>query len=204
MARQRAEQVLSRREERSRPLLAFWEVVAALLLGFAEATFFFLLPETLITFVAMQKRRLRAAMAVAALAAIGGLLGGWLLYSWGAGATARVVTGFLGAMPGVTREMVGEAFNALHLQGAGALFSAPLLEAPYRVHAALAAQAGVPPGLFLAASAAMFLLRFVTSALIAGALAAVWRRLLPSVSPVWLWGAVWMSVYGLWFVSLSE
>lgn len=185
-------------------IVAFWEVAAAVLLGFAEATFFFLLPEVLVTFVAMQKRRLRAAIVISLAAATGAVLGGWMMYSWGAGASARVVTAFMDALPGVSREMVGEAFNALRLQGAAALFGAPLQGAPYKAHAAVAAQAGVPIGAFLLYSTAAFLLRFLSSGVTAYLLAALWRRLFPTLSPAWLWGAAWLGIYGLWFASLPE
>ena len=187
-----------------RHLLAFWEIVAALLLGFAEATFFFLLPETLITFVAMQKGRLRAALVLALMATVGALLGGWLLYSWGAGASAKVVTAFLDALPGISREMVGEAFNALHLRGAGALFAAPFADPPYKVLAAVSAQAGIPAGSFLLASAATLLLRFISAALVGYSLAAVWRLLVPKLSPAWIWAAAWLGIYGLWFTSFPD
>ena len=183
--------------------VAFWELAAGFLLGLAEATFFFLLPETLVTFIAMQKRRLLAALAVALVAAAGGLLGGLLLYSWAADAFPRTVTGFLQAMPGVSGEMIRHAYNGLILKGAAALFAAPLLDPPYRVFAALAGQAGMPLVTFLAVSAAVLLLRLVASALIAHALAILWRRLFARLSPVWLWGAVWLGVYGLWFATLS-
>lgn len=189
---------------RARPVIAFWETGAAMLLGFAEATFLFLLPETFVTFVAMQKGRLRAALLLALVAAVGGLLGGWMLHAWGAGASPKVVVGFLDAMPGVSREMIGEAFNALRLQGAGALFSAPLLEAPYRVHAALAAQAGVPATSFLMASAAFLALRFAAAAMLAHGLTLVWRRLVPSVNVFWIWSAAWLGIYGLWFTFLPD
>ncbi len=185
-------------------IVAFWELAAAMLLGFAGATFFFLLPEVLVTFVAMQKRRLRAALIISLAAATGAVLGGWMMYSWGAGASARVVTAFMDALPGVSREMVGEAFNALRLQGAAALFGAPLQGAPYKVYAAVAAQAGVPIGAFLLYSAAAFLLRFLSGGVTAYLLAVLWRRLFPALSPAWLWGAAWLGIYGLWFVSLPE
>lgn len=183
--------------------IAFGEVVAAALLGFAETTFFFLVPEVLVTFIAMQGR-LRAALLAAVAAMVGGVLGGWMLFAWGATASPKVITAYLDVIPGVSRDMVGEALAALRLQGAGALFTVPLADIPDKVLAALAGQTGMQPGTFLPAFAAALLLRFAAAAVLAYALAALLRRFFPGLRPAWLWGAVWAFVYGLWMAFLPN
>ncbi len=178
--------------------LHFAEMLAAALWGLAEATFFFIVPDVLISMPAA-RGRLRAALMAALAALAGALLGGWLMYSWGAGVSEKVIFGYLDAVPAVSRDMIERAYEAMQTEGARAVLWGPLTGTPFKIYAALAPHASVPLPIFLLISVPARLGRFLLMALTAFALGNVLRWLLPRLDPLWAWGGFWLVFYGLWF-----
>ena len=181
----------------------FGEMLGGLLWGFAEATFFFIVPDVFLTFMAIRKGW-REGLKVAAITLLGALLGGLLMYSWGAGAKLKVIVPFLDVIPAISREMILQTLAALKENGATTLFIAAFTGVPYKIPAALAPHAGLSLSVFLVMSVLARGVRFALSTLLAAGIAALWRRLLPALSPLWAWAGFWGVFYTLWFLLMPS
>lgn len=171
-------------------------LVVAALWGFAEATVFFLVPDVYLTAVALRDRRAALRACVAALA--GALLGGCLMYQWGARdpAAARAL---LDRVPAVSQEMLARVDGEIAAHGPLALFVGPLRGTPYKTYAVLAGERHAGLATFLAVSVPARLLRFLLLTLLAAWVGAhplaAWslraRRLLHTA----LWGAFYAAYF---------
>ena len=128
--------------------------------GLAESTFFFLVPDVLTSRWVLQNPRRGF---LACFASLGGaLLGGAILYAIGSRST--LVGPMLVAMnclPGISPALGETARLSLEQHGVGALFGGILSGIPYKLFALQAQEAGVNLGVFMAASAAARLFRFL-------------------------------------------
>lgn len=114
---------------------------AAFLWGLAEATFFFLVPDILLSFV-VQKRGVRPAIDAACFAVAGACLGGVLMWHVGRWypASARA---FLDVIPAISSAMIAQAGVSLRDDFAVALFAGAFSGVPYKIFAAMAPGAGI-------------------------------------------------------------
>ncbi|MEE8522744.1 MAG: hypothetical protein V3T72_02335 [Thermoanaerobaculia bacterium] len=175
--------------------------LAAALWGFAEATLFFIVPDVLLSFVALRRRR--AALIACLFATAGALVGGALMFAWGSSDVAGAVAA-LDRVPAVSVEMVEQVESDLERQGLWALMVGPFRGTPYKIYAVESAELEVSLGLFLAVSIPARLIRFVLLSLIASWLS---ERLLGSWSlgrKRWAMGCFWVlfyTVFLLWMPS---
>lgn len=146
-----------------RLVAAFW--------GLAEATLFFIVPDVLLSAVALRSRRKALELCLWALA--GALVGGTLMYLWGARAPEQVWT-LLSWVPAVSEPMMTSVSLALLDTGVWATIWGPLSGTPYKLYAALAPSAEISLGLFLLVSIPARLIRFVLLSLVAAWLAERW------------------------------
>jgi membrane protein YqaA with SNARE-associated domain len=141
---------------------------AALLWGFAEAVVFFVVPDVLLTLIA-QRRGFRAAAIATAFAVLGACLGGALMWRLGRDHQAAVVA-LLDWLPAISPRMIADAGPVLALEPFHALLDGAFSGVPYKVFAALAANAGISLAPFLLitipARAARFLLASAATALL--------------------------------------
>jgi membrane protein YqaA with SNARE-associated domain len=116
--------------------------------GFAEATFFFIVPDVIATLTALFSPR--QALRQVALIVLGAIVGGLIMFSWSSHfAGARE---FVAAVPRVHPAMFDQAQTDLKIHGAiGAVFG-PSRGIPYKVYAVQAPQAGIGLGSFALAS----------------------------------------------------
>jgi membrane protein YqaA with SNARE-associated domain len=147
--------------------------ILAALWGFAEATLFFIVPDVLLSWLGLRERR--GAFVASGYALIGALLGGVLMYRWGAQdlAAARAL---LDMLPGIDVALLDAARQQLQEVGALALFKGGLGGVPYKTYAIHAAAEGVGLALFLLVSVFARWLRF---ALVMLATRCLVRALLP-------------------------
>lgn len=110
-------------------------------MGLAEATFFFLVPDILLSFV-VQKRGVRPAMGAACFAVAGACLGGLIMWHIGRWypASARA---FLDAIPAVSSAMIAQAGVSLRDDFAVALLAGAFSGVLYKIFAAMAPGAGI-------------------------------------------------------------
>lgn len=132
-------------------------ILLALVWGFAEATLFFVVPDVLLTFMALENRR-RALVACGAAVA-GAVAGGYLMYSLGR-ANADAANALLDAVPAISPSMIARVQSGLASSGPLALFLGPLTGTPYKIYAAQSGALGLGLPEFLLISVPARGLRF--------------------------------------------
>lgn len=169
---------------------------AAVVWALAEATFFFIVPDVLLTAVAVEDRR--RALAASLWAVPGALLGGVLMYAWGTQSIAGAET-FLDRVPAVGIDMIRQVRIDLATEGLQAMFLGPLLGRPYKIYAVEAGGMGIAlPWMILVSIPARWI-RFAAlswiTATISRKLARTWSR----AARYTLLAACWSIFYSLYF-----
>ncbi|MDB5471268.1 MAG: hypothetical protein JWR84_2828 [Caulobacter sp.] len=171
--------------------------IAAFFWGVAEASLFFVVPDLLISWVAMN-RGFRAGAWTSLWAALGAAIGGAVIFLWSAndptGAHRAVA-----AVPAISETMIAQAQADIDRNGwFVASMKGPLTSTPYKVYALLAPRSGAPLAAFAPAALPVRLPRFL---LVAGAFALIGRLLRDRVDRRILLAAFtsgWLLFY-LWF-----
>lgn len=169
--------------------------------GLAEATLFVIVPDVLLSAVALRDRALALRLCLWALA--GALAGGWLMYLWGSQDVEQVKR-VLSAIPAIGEAMVAGVEQALRDMGAWATFLGPLTGTPYKIYAALAPQAEVSLALFLATSVPARLIRFVAIVLLAAWITRRWFPDWTHRQRLVLHLAFWTAFYTLYFLVFTS
>lgn len=125
--------------------------------GLAEATLFFIVPDVLLTWLALG--RVRTAWKACAWALAGALAGGAIMYAWGSH-NPTAARGALARVPEVSEEMITEVQGQLSSYGVVAMAFGPLRGAPYKIYAVEAGAQRLSLLGFLAISVPARLLRF--------------------------------------------
>jgi membrane protein YqaA with SNARE-associated domain len=162
--------------------------------GFAEATLFFVVPDVLLSAIAL--RNPRAALAACLISTAGAMVGGTVMYFWGA-MNSDVAVATVTAVPAVGPEMMERAFAALRENGPAATILGPLTATPYKVYAVQAPAAGIPYWLFMLITPLARLPRFLLVTLFAGGVAHLLRGRVGTRTLYALWFAAWLCVYAL-------
>ena len=171
-------------------------VVAAALWGFAEATFFFIVPDLLLT-ASILFFGFAFALRLAGIAAVGAVLGGMVMYGWSASAGSP--TSFLLSIPLIGEDLLtrvaGEMGSASARPWPVSLTLGAISGAPYKLYAVEAGALGINPVFFAVVSLFARGLRFVLAIAIAGAGFALAERLglkfLRGPGLVIAWGAIY-------------
>jgi hypothetical protein len=165
--------------------------------GAAEGSLFFVVPDVLISLVAL-RRGFRLGAIVAVIAAAGAMLGGSLIHGWSA-RDPDAARAAVAAVPAVSETMIVDAEADMVREGwLLAALKGPLTSTPYKVYAMLAPARGAHP---VAWSLAAFPVRLPRFLLVAAGFAILRRLLAGRVSPRRLLGAFtvgWVLFYG-WF-----
>ena len=168
--------------------------------GAAEATLFFIVPDVLLSRIALQDRRLALRACLWALA--GALVGGALIWTIGTidPAPARAV---FAKIPAIDREMIERVHEQIVDIGPWALFVGPLTGTPYKLYALEAFGAGVGLFAFLLISVPARLIRFVLVVLLTHAVAQGLRPHVGQKPLVWLHALAWGLFYAWYFYVMS-
>ncbi len=151
---------------RARPPLA--PLALAFVWGFAEATFFFIVPDVFLTRLALSD--VRRALLGAVAATVGALLGASLLW-WLALHDIGPVLRLIDRLPGISLGLVIATGQAVQENGASALWLGAVSGQPYKLFVAHAAAQGLDFTVFLLTSCAALLVRFSATTLLAAAAA---------------------------------
>ena len=128
--------------------------------GVAEATFFFLVPDVILSFIGL-RQGYRAAAIASVWSAVGAGLGGAAMYLWSASQPAAAQDFVLG-VPAISDAMLAHAHEAMLTQGwLLATLIGPLSATPYKVYAILAPHAGADLAPFALASVIVRMPRFL-------------------------------------------
>ena len=165
-------------------------IVLAAMWGFAEATLFFIVPDVLLTFLAILGPE--SAWAGCAAAIGGALVGGSIMYAWGARDDSRA-RDVLIRIPAIDNREVAAVRESVGRSGFGAVFLGPLRGTPYKLYAVEVGRRRLSLPLFLAISIPARGIRFVAATLLA-----LW--LAGGPLEAWSSGAMAALVMAFWIV----
>jgi hypothetical protein len=166
-----------------------WILWAGLAWGFAEATLFFIVPDVLLTVVALYSPR--RSVKLMAFILLGALAGGMVMFRQGAKNPARAESMVL-KVPFVSKAMLAQTRQGFQRDGMWTLAKAPGNGIPYKVYCVQAAGYARWP-LFILISALARLARFAPFWLVSAVLGLVFRRrirrrpMVPAAAHAVLW-----------------
>jgi hypothetical protein len=171
--------------------------MAALLWGVAEASLFFIVPDLLISYLAMT-RGFKAGAWASLFAALGAVVGGAIIFLWSAhdplGAHRAVAT-----VPAISEAMIAEAQADIDANGwFVAALKGPLTSTPYKVYALLAPRTGAPLAAFAPAALPVRLPRFLFVAAVFALIGQAIGRRLDRRILLAAFTSGWLLFYG-WF-----
>lgn len=171
-------------------------MIVATLWGFAEATLFFIVPDVWLSLIAV-RRGLTPAIIACGFALAGALVGGAIMYGWGAVdiGTAREA---LDWVPSIDKGMMKDVRSALRHDGVEALFFGPLAGTPYKVYAVEASAAGIGPAAFLSVSIPARLIRFAVVVAAAWTISLALERYTSRFTRTLILLAVWAIFYAVY------
>ena len=164
--------------------------------GLAEATVFFIVPDVLLTAVALKDGKRATKLCLWTLA--GALVGGAIMFWWGHH-DKEAAEDLLVKIPAIDGAMLAEVEEQIEKGGAKAAFVGPLTGRPYKIYAVDAGGTGVSYVTFLLVSVPARLLRFLALAWLTTAIS---KSLLRKKSPRFktlLQIAIWMGFYTWYF-----
>ncbi len=168
--------------------------------GAAEATFFFIVPDVLLSRIALQDRRRALLACVWALA--GALAGGAVV--WFAGSSdPQPVRDLFGSIPAINAKMIADVQEQLASTGPWAMFIGPLTGTPYKIYALEAAQTGVGLITFLLVSVPARLVRFVLVVLLTSTIASWLRPHFRPAALTWIHASAWLLFYAWYFYVMT-
>jgi glycerol uptake facilitator-like aquaporin len=180
-----------------RRLLGRPGLVVAFLWGLAEATFFFVIPDVFLSFVAILDWRSTWKHIVAALA--GALLGGALLFHW-AQSKPGAAHAAVARVPFVTPEMFAKVNSGLDKMGLLSVLAGSVSGIPYKLYAVEAPRVSTQFA-FLLATPPTRAVRFTLVWVIFGA-AAVWLRRKYALSTrkfAYIHAVIWIVSYAFYW-----
>jgi membrane protein YqaA with SNARE-associated domain len=130
--------------------------------GLAESTVFFIVPDVLLTRLAL--RDFRSALITSLWAVAGALVGGTALWFAARHGSTQFLLNAFDWIPGISRELIVRTAQSLNAQGFTALFTGALTGQPYKLYAVHAGAQDVPLAAFLAVSAVARFARFLLTA----------------------------------------
>jgi membrane protein YqaA with SNARE-associated domain len=166
--------------------------------GLAEATFFFIVPDVLLTLIACRSIRLALRASMAAL--LGALVGGAIMYAFGARVPndARV---FLDNVPAISPSLITRVTEQASESGLLAVLIGPLKGIPYKIYAVeWGARGGSFIG-FLLISIPARSIRFMLASMVARGIARAIQPLTDhrGVIEVSILTMIWVAFYSFYF-----
>jgi len=172
-------------------------LIVAFLWGLAEATFFFIIPDVFLSFVAVLDWRSTWKHIVAGLA--GALLGGALLFHW-AQTDPGAARAAVARVPFITPRMFGKVNSGFDKMGLLAVLAGSVSGIPYKLYAVEAPRISTPFAFLLATPPARAV-RFTLVWMIFGA-AAGWLRKRCALSTrklAYIHAVIWIASYAFYW-----
>ncbi|MGD9690014.1 MAG: hypothetical protein AB7K52_10215 [Phycisphaerales bacterium] len=176
------------------------DITLAALWGFAEATLFFIVPDVLLTCVAIS--RPRRALLLALVATLGAIFGGAVVYT-AARSDPAYTHAAIALVPAVSEERIAGMCESLGRDGLSTAFVASVTGAPYKILAMGAAWQAIDPWVFLLVSVPARLARFLASVGLAAAIRHVLMRRASDAAAYSVLGGFWLVLYGLYWTATS-
>lgn len=171
-------------------------LLLACIWGFAEATFFFIIPDVILTLIAIHG--FRAGLDASLLALVGALIGGIVMYIF---AQRNFISAyqFVHNVPAIGTKMLQDVEVSFSEKGIVAMITGPIRGIPYKAFAIFAPKMKVRLFPFILASIPARFIRFFLTAFIAWLLANVFFEALPMSIKYSVWAIVWIVVYITYF-----
>lgn len=168
--------------------------------GFAEATFFFVVPDVWTSWVGLRKPKRALGTTVSALG--GALVGGTVTYAWGRKVPAPSSRAALVKIPAITEGMVDNVEREMTESGHASIMRGPTRGVPYKLYARASGLQRKSLLGFLAWSVPGRLIRFVLVTLVASGIAALTRRIFPRIPEKLVSGIFWScwGAFYAWFI----
>ena len=167
--------------------------------GLAEATLFFILPDVLLTILAVKNGKQAIWACLGAL--VGAILGGTLMYLWGL-SNPQTALDIVEKVPAINSEMIQEVQESVREEGLFAMALGPVKGIPYKIYAVEAARQGIPYLSFFLVSIPARLVRFLLTSVLAWTIAKYVLKNESLQSKYWILAGVWILVY-LFYFSLN-
>ena len=167
--------------------------------GLAEATLFFIVPDVLLSAVALTS--VRRALVVSMWALAGALVGGALMWAFGR-TYPMTATSLLVVLPAIDAAMVADVSEQLSASGLPALFAGPVTGTPYKIYAVQAGQLGIGLVEFLLVSIPARMLRFVAVVLAVGGVSRLLQCWLGLRMRCVVLALSWTAFYAWYFVTM--
>ncbi len=171
--------------------------VLAMAWGFAEATLFFIVPDVLLSAIAISSPRL--AMVCCVFATVGALGGGLLVYTWGESDIDRVVA-VMDRIPAIGPQMMQSVEGEVVEHGVSSLFLGPMRGVSYKLYAAFVGAEQLSRTSFLLVSIPARLIRFVLVSLFATVITFWVRQRFPYRLKFAIHLGVWTIFYIAYFI----
>ncbi|MDH3374213.1 MAG: hypothetical protein OEM85_12655 [Gammaproteobacteria bacterium] len=169
--------------------------------GFAEATVFIIVPDVLISWLAVHSYK--RAFAASLWVLCGALIGGGLL--WFVGQTdPEPARALFVSLPAINDAMIADVRSQLDDMGLMAVIVGPLSGTPYKLYAVEAATLGFGLTSFLLVSIPARLLRFLLVSVVAGALGQFAQRKWGLHVARVLLAAFWVALYAWYFSVMAD
>ncbi len=173
--------------------------VAALAWGMAEATRFWLIPDILLGWIALN--RPRSVASSVALTTLGALAGGAWMHRHAARERALLLR-----VPGISQPMIDDAHARFAVQGWPAVVRGPIDGIPYKVYAVESASAGRPLRELVLWTPPARAWRFLATGLGAGLIGTLFGRSVRRQEAFWLvlTAVFWLATYLRYFARLRR
>jgi membrane protein YqaA with SNARE-associated domain len=179
------------------------DTLLAVTWGLAEATVFFIVPDVLLTRIAML-RGWRGALRACGWALVGAIGGGTLLYYAAANGHSAALQRMFDWMPGITPALMDRARYGLEDHGVGILFAGAWQGVPFKLYATQAGAMHIGWWMFLLTALVARCVRFVATSLIAWALATTVFRWVSRAKLQFLHVGFWTLFYVVYFSCFSR
>lgn len=167
----------------------------ALLWGFAEASFFFIVPDVYLSWLALSN--IKRALIACLFAVVGALFGGTLVWLWAIN-DPDAMRSIFAWIPAIDQTMIADIRTQLTDTGIVALFKGPLIGVPYKIYALEAADLGIGLVTFLSVSIPARLIRFVAVTALIGIIGQLLQRKI-SLSRVRMAHLACWSLFYMWY-----
>lgn len=173
----------------------------AIIWGLAEATVFFIVPDVLLSWLALHNYK--HALVACLYALSGALLGGGMI--WLLGQTdAEAGRALFASLPAINDGMVADVRSQLENSGLISLFQGPLTGTPYKIYALEAGSLDYGLLIFLLVSILSRLIRFVVVAVFVGTLGRLLAHRLTLGQRRGLLAVCWTGFYSWYFHIMSQ